>query len=97
MRLIISPNSVEVWREALKAGLFEIFINADAIVTHPTCGPCAGSHLGILAASESCIAAQNRNFKGRMGHPDSEVYLGNAATVAASCIAGNIVDPRGYV
>jgi homoaconitase/3-isopropylmalate dehydratase large subunit len=97
VRLIISPNSMEVWKDALKAGVFDIFIDADAMVTHPTCGPCMGSHLGILAAGERCISSQNRNFKGRMGSPESEVYLGNAATVAAAAIAGKIVDPRRYM
>jgi 3-isopropylmalate/(R)-2-methylmalate dehydratase large subunit len=96
VRLIVSPSSVEVWRDALKEGLFDIFVDAEALVSHPTCGPCRGSHLGLIAAGECCISTQNRNFKGRMGHPDSFVYLGNAATVAASCIAGKVVDPRRY-
>jgi 3-isopropylmalate/(R)-2-methylmalate dehydratase large subunit len=96
VRLIVSPNSMEVYRNALKAGLLEVLVDAEAMVCHPTCGPCMGSHLGILAAGERCIATTNRNFKGRQGSPESEVYLANAATVAASAIAGTIVDPRGY-
>ena len=97
VRLIISPASMEVWRDAMKAGLFEIFVDAGALICHPTCGPCYGGHMGILAAGERCISTTNRNFKGRMGSPDSEVYLANAATVAASAVAGSIVDPRKYV
>ena len=96
VRLIISPNSMEVWKDALKAGLFDIFVDANALVCHPTCGPCMGSHLGILAAGERCISTQNRNFQGRMGSPESEIYLSNAATVAASVIEGRIADPRKY-
>jgi 3-isopropylmalate/(R)-2-methylmalate dehydratase large subunit len=96
VRLIISPSSVEVWKDALKEGLLDIFVESEALVTHPTCGPCMGSHLGILATDERCISTQNRNFKGRMGHPNSEIYLSNSATVAASCIEGKIVDPRKY-
>lgn len=94
VRLIISPASMEVWKDALKAGWLETFVDAEACVTHPTCGPCMGSHLGILAAGERCISSTNRNFKGRMGSPESEVYLANAATVAASCLVGQITDPR---
>lgn len=94
VRLIISPASMEIWKEALKNGLFDIFIEAGALVCHPTCGPCYGGHMGILAAGERCISSTNRNFKGRMGSPDSEVYLANAATVAASAVKGVITDPR---
>ena len=96
VRLIISPASMEVWRDALKAGLFDVFVDAGALVCHPTCGPCFGGHLGVLAAGERCISTTNRNFKGRMGSPESEVYLANAATVAASTIAGTVSDPRKY-
>lgn len=96
VRLIISPSSMEVWKTALKAGLLEIFTEAEALVCHPTCGPCHGGHMGILAAGERCISSTNRNFQGRMGSPQSEVYLANAATVAASAVAGTIVDPRRY-
>jgi 3-isopropylmalate/(R)-2-methylmalate dehydratase large subunit len=96
VRLIVIPASMEVWRDALKAGWFDTFMDAEAIICNPTCGPCMGSQLGILAAGERCISASTRNFQGRMGSPDSEVYLGNAATVAASAVAGYIVDPRNY-
>ncbi len=97
VRLIVSPNSVEVYKDALKADVIDTFMDANALVCHPTCGPCMGSHLGILAAGERCISSTNRNFLGRMGSPQSEVYLANAATVAASCVAGKITDPRRYV
>jgi 3-isopropylmalate/(R)-2-methylmalate dehydratase large subunit len=96
VRLLVSPASMEIWRNALKEELFEVFTESEAMVCHPTCGPCSGLHMGIIAAGERCISTTNRNFKGRMGSPDSEVYLGNAATVAASAIAGKIVDPRRY-
>jgi 3-isopropylmalate/(R)-2-methylmalate dehydratase large subunit len=94
VRLIISPASLEVWKDALKAGWLENFIEAGACVTHPTCGPCMGNHLGILSAGERCISSTNRNFRGRMGSPESEIYLSNAGTVAASCLTGRITDPR---
>jgi 3-isopropylmalate/(R)-2-methylmalate dehydratase large subunit len=88
---------MKVWKDALKAGLFEIFTESEALICHPTCGPCSGLHMGILAAGERCISCSNRNFKGRMGSPDSEVYIANAATVAASVIEGKIADPRKYL
>jgi len=94
VRLIVSPASMEVYRDALHAGILETFIEADAFVCGPTCGPCPGHHLGILAAGERCISASSRNFKGRMGSPESEVYLASPATVAASAITGFITDPR---
>ncbi len=94
VRMIVIPASTEVYKKALQRGLLATFVEAQAIVCGPTCGPCGGSHLGILAAGERCIAASNRNFKGRMGSPDSEVYLGSPATVAASAITGYIADPR---
>ncbi|MFC1860383.1 3-isopropylmalate dehydratase large subunit [Chloroflexota bacterium] len=95
VRMIVVPASMEVYKDALKAGILETFIDADALVCGPTCGPCIGGHLGILAAGERCISASNRNFKGRMGSPESEVYLASPATVAASSITGVITDPRG--
>jgi len=95
VRLIVSPASMEVYREALRAGILETFIEADAIVCGPTCGPCPGHHMGVLASGERCISASNRNFKGRMGSPGSELYLGSPATVAASAVFGEVTDPRG--
>ncbi len=94
VRLIVLPASAEVYAEALKLGYIDIFVNAGALMGTPGCGPCCGTHLGILAGGERCIGTHNRNFKGRMGSNDSEVYLGSPATVAASAIAGRIADPR---
>lgn len=93
-RLIVTPASMEVYREAMHQGLFDIFLDAGGIVQNPTCGACQGVHSGLLAPGERCISATNRNFKGRMGSPESEVYLGSPATVAASAVAGKIADPR---
>jgi 3-isopropylmalate/(R)-2-methylmalate dehydratase large subunit len=93
-RLIITPASMEVYREAMHLGLFDIFLDAGAIVQNPTCGACQGVHTGLLAAGERCISSTNRNFKGRMGSPESEVYLASPATVAASAVTGKIADPR---
>lgn len=94
VRMIVIPASTEVYKEALQAGLLLTFIESGAIVCGPTCGPCLGGHLGILATGERCIAASNRNFKGRMGSTEAEVYLASPATVAASAITGVITDPR---
>lgn len=94
VRLIVSPASMEVYQEALRAGIVEALVGAEAIVCGPSCGPCAGVHMGILASGERCISASNRNFKGRMGSPESEIFLASPATVAASALAGEIVDPR---
>jgi len=80
--------------EALRQGVLETLIEAGAVVCNPGCGPCLGGHMGLLASRERCISSSNRNFKGRMGSTDAEVYLGSPATVAASAIAGRIVDPR---
>jgi 3-isopropylmalate/(R)-2-methylmalate dehydratase large subunit len=85
---------MEVYQEALRAGILGVLADAEAIVCGPTCGPCSGQHQGVLAAGERCISASNRNFRGRMGSPDSELYLGSPATVAASALAGEITDPR---
>jgi homoaconitase/3-isopropylmalate dehydratase large subunit len=85
---------MDVYKEALKAGLIDVLADSEALICNPTCGPCCGAHMGLLAAGERCISSSNRNFKGRMGSPDSEVYLASPATVAASAIAGYIVDPR---
>ena len=96
VRLLITPASQEVYMQALQRGLFEVFVNAAAYVCSPTCGPCFGGHMGLLAADEVCISSSNRNFVGRMGSLKAEIYLASPATVAASAIAGEIVDPRGY-
>jgi 3-isopropylmalate/(R)-2-methylmalate dehydratase large subunit len=93
VRCIIIPGSQKIYMDALKEGLIETFINAGAVVSTPTCGPCLGGHMGILAAGEKCISTTNRNFVGRMGSTKSEVYLANPAVAAASAIAGYIVSP----
>ncbi len=93
VRCVIIPATQEIYRQALRAGLLEIFIDAEAAVSTPTCGPCLGGHMGILAAGERAVATTNRNFVGRMGHPESEVYLSNPAVAAASAVAGYIVHP----
>ena len=96
VRLLVIPASAEVLKEATAQGVLYDLVNAGAIVCPPGCGPCFGSHMGLLASGESCIASINRNFKGRMGSPESRVYLGSPAVVAASAIEGKIADPRAY-
>ncbi len=93
-RLIVFPASTEIYLDALRSGALATLVEAGGVICNPGCGPCLGGHMGLLAAGEKCIAASNRNFKGREGSPDAEVYLGSSATVAASAIAGKIVDPR---
>ena len=94
VRLIIIPATQAVYQQALKEGLIDIFMKAEAAVSTPTCGPCLGGHMGVLAEGERSIATTNRNFVGRMGHPKSEVYLSNVAVAAASAVAGRIVSPE---
>ncbi len=94
MRLIIIPATQEVWQQCVKEGLMDIFIEAGAAVSTPTCGPCLGGYMGILAAGERAIATTNRNFVGRMGDPKSEVYLSSPAVAAASAVAGIICGPQ---
>jgi 3-isopropylmalate/(R)-2-methylmalate dehydratase large subunit len=94
VRCVIIPATQEIYRQALREGLLEIFIEAEAAVSTPTCGPCLGGHMGILAAGERAVATTNRNFLGRMGHTESEVYLSNPAVAAASAIAGYIAHPE---
>ncbi len=93
-RMIVIPATQEIYRQAMKEGLIDIFIKAEAIVSPPTCGPCLGGHMGILAKGERAIATTNRNFVGRMGHPESEVYLSNPAIAAASAVLGRIGSPE---
>ena len=93
VRLLIIPATPEIYRMAMKEGLMDIFMDARAIISPPTCGPCLGGHMGILARGERAIATTNRNFVGRMGHPESEVYLSNPAVAAASAIMGRIAGP----
>lgn len=94
VRCIIIPGSQQVYLDALSEGLVETFIRAGAVVSTPTCGPCLGGHMGVLADGERCISTTNRNFVGRMGSPKSEVYLSNPAVAAASAIAGRISSPE---
>jgi 3-isopropylmalate/(R)-2-methylmalate dehydratase large subunit len=93
VRCIVIPGTQQIYLEALKEGLIETFIRAGAAVSTPTCGPCLGGHMGVLAEGERAISTTNRNFVGRMGHKNSEVYLSNPAVAAASAIAGSIVGP----
>ena len=94
VRAIIIPATPRVYREALKKKYIDIFLEAGAIISPPTCGPCLGGHMGILAKGERAVATTNRNFVGRMGHPESEVYLANPAVAAASAILGRIAGPE---
>jgi 3-isopropylmalate/(R)-2-methylmalate dehydratase large subunit len=94
VRCIIIPGTQQVYLDALREGLVETFIQANAVVSTPTCGPCLGGHMGVLAAGERAVSTTNRNFRGRMGHPDSEVYLSGPAVAAASALAGHIVSPE---
>lgn len=93
VRLIVIPATQAIYLEALKEGLIETFLKAGASVSTPTCGPCLGGHMGILAEGERCLATTNRNFPGRMGHPKSEVYLSSPAVAAASAVTGRITHP----
>lgn len=95
VRAIIIPATQEIYKECIKEGYLDTFIDAGCVVSTPTCGPCLGGHMGILAAGERCVATTNRNFVGRMGHVDSEVYLASPAVAAASAISGIISTPKG--
>ena len=93
VRCIVIPGTQQIWLDAMHEGLFDIFVGAGAVVSTPTCGPCLGGHMGILAAGERAVSTTNRNFVGRMGHVDSEVYLANPYVAAASAVTGTISDP----
>jgi 3-isopropylmalate/(R)-2-methylmalate dehydratase large subunit len=97
VRLIVTPASQDIYLVALEKGYLQDLAIAGAAVCNPTCGPCIGRHGGVLAEGEVCISSQNRNFTGRMGHPKAEIVLASPATVAASALAGKIVDPRNYI
>jgi 3-isopropylmalate/(R)-2-methylmalate dehydratase large subunit len=94
VRMIVIPASREVYLEAVRAGIIETLLKAGAVVCNPTCGPCMGTHLGLLAEGERCISSSNRNFKGRMGSSKAEIYLASPYVVAASAVKGEITDPR---
>lgn len=93
LRVIVFPGTQQIYLEAMRRGFIESFIEAGAIVSTPTCGPCLGGHMGILAKGEKAVATTNRNFVGRMGHPESEVYLASPAVAAASALKGKITPP----
>ncbi len=94
VRCIVIPGTQQVYLDALREGLVQAFIEAGAVVSTPTCGPCLGGHMGVLAAGERAVSTTNRNFRGRMGHPDSEVYLAGPAVAAASAVTGRISEPK---
>ena len=94
VRCIIIPGTQTVYLEAVREGLVETFVKAGAVFSTPTCGPCLGGHMGVLAAGERAVSTTNRNFRGRMGHPESEVYLAGPAVAAASALAGRIATPE---
>jgi 3-isopropylmalate/(R)-2-methylmalate dehydratase large subunit len=93
VRMLVFPATQEIYLQAMREGLMEVFVTAGAAFSTPTCGPCLGGHMGILAKGERAIATTNRNFVGRMGHPESEVYLANPAIAAASAVLGRIASP----
>ncbi|MHC4086874.1 MAG: 3-isopropylmalate dehydratase large subunit [Planctomycetota bacterium] len=97
IRTIVVPATPTIWKQAKDEGLFDIFYDAGCVISAPTCGACLGGFMGILAAGEKCISTTNRNFVGRMGHPESEVYLASPATVAASAVEGKLTDPRTHI
>ena len=94
VRCIIIPATMQIYRECVERGYVTAFIDAGAVVSTPTCGPCLGGYMGILAEGERCVATTNRNFVGRMGHVKSEVYLASPATAAASALTGCITAPK---
>ena len=93
VRCIVIPATQAVYKQCIAEGLMDVFIDANCVVSTPTCGPCLGGYMGILAAGERAIATTNRNFVGRMGDPTSEVYLASPAVAAASAVAGHIAQP----
>lgn len=96
VRVLVIPASWEVYREALRSGALAVLVDAGCVILNSGCGPCLGAHEGLLAAGEVCLSTSNRNFQGRMGHRDSEIYLGSPATAAASAVTGRITDPREF-
>ena len=94
MRCIVIPATQDIYLQAMEEGLVKIFIEAGAVVSTPTCGPCLGGYMGILAPHERCISTTNRNFVGRMGDTTSEIYLASPAVAAASAVTGRISSPE---
>jgi 3-isopropylmalate/(R)-2-methylmalate dehydratase large subunit len=97
VNLIVIPASRKVYERAMDEGLLQVFVKAGANVESSNCGPCFGSHMGVLAGKSKMISTSNRNYKGRMGSPDARVFLASPATVAASAIEGRLADPRKYL
>jgi len=97
IRTLIVPATPVIWKQAKDEGLFDIFYEAGCVIAAPTCGACLGGFMGVLAADEKCVSTTNRNFVGRMGHPESEVYLASPATAAASAVEGKLADCRKYL
>jgi len=97
IRTLIVPATPSIWKQAIDEGLFDIFYESGCVIAAPTCGACLGGFMGVLAAGEKCISTTNRNFVGRMGHPESEVYLASPATAAASAVEGKLADARRYL
>jgi len=97
IRTIVVPATPTIWKQAKDEGLFDIFYDAGCVIAAPTCGACLGGFMGVLAAGEKCVSTTNRNFVGRMGHPESEVYLASPATAAASAVEGKLADPRKFI
>ena len=93
VRCIVIPATQQVYRQCIKEGLMDVFLDANCAVSTPTCGPCLGGYMGVLAAGERAISTSNRNFVGRMGDPTSEVILSNPAVAAASAVAGHVAIP----
>jgi 3-isopropylmalate/(R)-2-methylmalate dehydratase large subunit len=94
VRLIIIPATPTIYRQAMKEKFFDVFLSAGAVISPPTCGPCLGGHMGILAGGERAVATTNRNFRGRMGHAKSEIYLAGPSVAAASAVKGRICHPE---
>jgi homoaconitate hydratase family protein len=97
VRVLVIPASWQVYREALASGALAALVDAGCVILNSGCGPCLGAHEGLLAAGEVCLSTSNRNFRGRMGHRDSEIYLASPATAAATAVTGRITDPRGFL
>ncbi|MGZ5453844.1 MAG: aconitase family protein, partial [Candidatus Aminicenantales bacterium] len=96
VRVLVLPASWAVYREALESGALAVLVDAGCVILNSGCGPCLGAHEGLMAAGEVCLSTSNRNFRGRMGHRDSEIYLASPATAAATAVTGKITDPREF-
>lgn len=96
VQMIVVPATQAIWKQAAQEGLLEIFVEARASVSYPSCGACLGMHSGVLGPNDVCISSSNRNFVGRMGDPSAQIYLASPATVATSAVAGHLADPREY-